>query len=229
VTIKSSEKFIENFSFNTISPPITCRIENTEKKITASVPYGINLNNLVPTITISKNATISPKSEIAQNFNEPVIYNITAEDGSIQTYTVKLESNSIEYIYGTWVSSEIKKNNIWVQDVNSNSHSLGFSFDKNNNFLFEIKFKKTIDNVIGVQGNGTFLLIPNTNNNFVLKAVSRLPLGTPIGSSYPEASIIEIINIAENELHLKWRSDGENYFDFNEVKLKKCPTNSFCF
>ena len=43
---------------------------------------------LVPTITISTAATISPASGVAQNFTNPVHYTVTAEDDSQQTYTV---------------------------------------------------------------------------------------------------------------------------------------------
>ncbi len=145
--------------------------------------------------------------------------------------SVLLQSNSIDNLYGTWVSSEIKKDNIWIEDGKTNTLSPGFSFDREGKFLFHIKLKEPVDNTISVSGNGTFSLIPNNKNNnyFVLKVLSRLPLGSPLGSRYPATSNVEIINITENELHLKWRSDGENYFDFNEVKLKKCSTNSFCF
>ena len=47
-----------------------------------------NVTSLVPTITVSDKSTIVPASGIAQNFTKPVTYKITAEDGTIETYTV---------------------------------------------------------------------------------------------------------------------------------------------
>ena len=41
-----------------------------------------------PTIIISEKATISPSDNIAQDFTNPVVYTVKAEDGSTTTYIV---------------------------------------------------------------------------------------------------------------------------------------------
>ena len=57
--------------------------------IAVSMPFGSTLTNLVPTtLTISASATISPLASAAQNFSSPVVYTVTAQDGSMKTWTV---------------------------------------------------------------------------------------------------------------------------------------------
>ncbi|HEX6182128.1 MAG TPA: PQQ-binding-like beta-propeller repeat protein, partial [Chitinophagaceae bacterium] len=55
--------------------------------VSVTVPAGTDLNGLIPEITIT-GKTISPASGVAQNFNFPVVYTVTAEDGSQAKYTV---------------------------------------------------------------------------------------------------------------------------------------------
>lgn len=50
--------------------------------VSIEVLYGTNASNLTPTITVSAGATISPESNVAQDFTNPVVYTVTAEDGT---------------------------------------------------------------------------------------------------------------------------------------------------
>jgi eukaryotic-like serine/threonine-protein kinase len=88
--IKSSAKSISSFSFSTFNPAINSSIDSVQRVITAFMPFGTNIANLAPAITISNKATVSPASGSVQDFTKPVIYTVTAEDGSSQTYTVKI-------------------------------------------------------------------------------------------------------------------------------------------
>lgn len=60
------------------------------------MPYGTDLTNLTPIITISDKATISPISGEPVDFTNPVTYTVTAEDGSQAVYlaVVTKEKNS---------------------------------------------------------------------------------------------------------------------------------------
>lgn len=59
--------------------------------ITAEVPHGTDVTKLKPTITVSKDATVSPKSGAQKDFTDPVSYVVTAEDGTTKkTYTVTI-------------------------------------------------------------------------------------------------------------------------------------------
>ena len=50
----------------------------------------------MPVITVSDNAKYTPAASSQEDFTSPVIYTVTAEDGSTQDYTVTVvtESNS---------------------------------------------------------------------------------------------------------------------------------------
>ena len=85
---ESNAKSVTAFAFQALTPVATGTINEATKTITLTVPYGSNVTALVPTITISTAATISPASGVAQNFTNSVHYTVTAEDDSQQTYTV---------------------------------------------------------------------------------------------------------------------------------------------
>ncbi|RXG32410.1 hypothetical protein [Leeuwenhoekiella marinoflava] len=58
--------------------------------ISVSVPYGTSLTGVIPAITISENASISPASGDAISFEDGVAktFTVTAEDGAAKQYTV---------------------------------------------------------------------------------------------------------------------------------------------
>lgn len=80
----STAKDITAFNFTT--PASTGTIAGTN--ITLNVPAGTDLTNLIPTITTSALSTVSPLTGVANNFTTPATYTVTAEDGSMQVYTV---------------------------------------------------------------------------------------------------------------------------------------------
>ncbi len=82
----SSNANISTFSFTT--PSATGTVNTTDHTVSITVPDGTDLSSLTPTITLSQGATISPASGTAQNFSNPVVYTVTAEDASTQTWTV---------------------------------------------------------------------------------------------------------------------------------------------
>jgi autotransporter-associated beta strand protein len=69
---------------------ITGQISSTISGTTISLilPFGTNLTALVPTYTVSANASGSHPSGTPRNFSAPQTYTITAEDHSTQVYTV---------------------------------------------------------------------------------------------------------------------------------------------
>lgn len=62
-------------------------IDQTAKTITIYVPASVGVSNLVPTITYSNNATITPSSGVAQDFSQPVTYKVT-NNSAESTYVV---------------------------------------------------------------------------------------------------------------------------------------------
>ena len=83
---ESKDKQITDFSFAT--PQAVGVINESAKTIVVSVPESTDVTALVPTITVSEKATVSPSSGVKQDFTNPITYTVTAEDGSITEYTV---------------------------------------------------------------------------------------------------------------------------------------------
>ncbi|WP_282133519.1 PKD domain-containing protein [Cellulophaga baltica] len=79
----STEKEITSFIVNGVEGTIV----GTD--ITVELPEGTDVTALVPVITHT-GTSISPESETSQDFSSPVIYTVTAQDQTIQTYTVNV-------------------------------------------------------------------------------------------------------------------------------------------
>lgn len=60
-----------------------------DKKMIGLIAGGLDLSGLSAQITVSPHATVSPDPSLPQDFNKPVIYTVTAHDGSTQEYTVQ--------------------------------------------------------------------------------------------------------------------------------------------
>jgi len=83
----SSGKMITVFDI-LLNPEVIGQVDQANRKISVDVPFGINVSNLTPLIITSPGAIVSPGSSVAQDFTEPVVYKVTARDGSTQSYTV---------------------------------------------------------------------------------------------------------------------------------------------
>lgn len=86
VSVLHDEARITQFVINDI---YMGTIDQASKTITVYVPASIGLTNLVPTITYSANATITPASGVAQDFSQPVTYKVT-NNSAESIYTVKV-------------------------------------------------------------------------------------------------------------------------------------------
>lgn len=83
---KSSEAMIKEFELEKVG--LGGFIIEVNKFI-GLVSGGMDLSNQKPKIRLSYHATIHPDTSIAQNFNNPVTYTVTAHDGTQQIYTVR--------------------------------------------------------------------------------------------------------------------------------------------
>lgn len=82
----SDEKDILAFDITNLEKPIKGSIQG--QNIMLQVPAKTGLTSLVPEILISKKASISPASGQPADFSGPVVYTVTAEDGTTTIYTV---------------------------------------------------------------------------------------------------------------------------------------------
>ena len=66
-------------------------INSAAGTIAINVPLGTPLTSVVPeAINISSQASISPLPTVAQNFTAPVVYTVTAQDGTTKQWTVNV-------------------------------------------------------------------------------------------------------------------------------------------
>lgn len=86
VSVLHDEARISQFVINDI---YTGAIDEAAKTITVYVPATVDITSLVPTITYSRNATVSPASGVAQDFSQPVTYLVENNTASA-TYTVSV-------------------------------------------------------------------------------------------------------------------------------------------
>lgn len=75
----SSEADITGFS---VPDAMGSMIDDSSYTVFVIVPFGTSLTSLTPDITVSAGATVSPASGVAQDFTNPVVYTVTAQDGT---------------------------------------------------------------------------------------------------------------------------------------------------
>ncbi len=83
--INSENKILQ---FNIPSQIGESIINHEEHTVIVTTPFGTDRSALTPQIKISSNATIEPSLGTTSNFNSPVNYKVTAEDGSEANYTI---------------------------------------------------------------------------------------------------------------------------------------------
>ena len=79
------------FQFPDLNPPAEANVNEEEKLITATLPFGTDVSALAPVITVSNKATVSPASGVINDFSEKVIYTVNAENGATQDYEVEIK------------------------------------------------------------------------------------------------------------------------------------------
>lgn len=81
-------------------------IDNEQNTINIEVPYGTNLQTLLPIIEINKYSGISPKPKQITDFSGNVTYTVTAENGDTREYTVNITELPQETaVRGVWVTN----------------------------------------------------------------------------------------------------------------------------
>jgi surface protein len=135
-------------------------INESNSTITVAVPFTTDVTALIPTITVSTNATINPNTGIAQDFTNPFTYIVTAENGRERLWTVTvIRAPGIT----TATSINVPENQTAVVDINTTDpqgdtegNGLTYSFTSTNggtdNGLF---------NLDASTGVITFITAPN--------------------------------------------------------------------
>lgn len=77
--------------FGFASPDVRGKIDESKHTISVTVPSGTLLTALTPVIQYL-GTVIDPVTEMPRDFTHPVVYTVTAKDGSTQAYTVSVAS-----------------------------------------------------------------------------------------------------------------------------------------
>lgn len=152
---QSSEKSVLSFSINAVEGTI----DQNNREISL-VLAETDLTSLTPTISISELASIDPPSGEAQDFSSPVIYTLTAEDGSEAIYTATVSSSVTAFSFEGNDYELVQANLNWIE-------AAAFAVDRGGelaridnaeeqeaifNFLNETSFD--LDNSIAPDGGG---------------------------------------------------------------------------
>lgn len=81
-----NEKSILLFRFDALDDDGV--IDELHHRVDFVLPAETDVTQLVPTIVVSEGATVEPASGVAQDFTNPVIYTVTAQNGTTAVYTV---------------------------------------------------------------------------------------------------------------------------------------------
>lgn len=158
VTFEENEsKQITSFQFlaadNTaLSDDVTGVINETEKTIVVEVPHGTHVSALIPDVVVSTAASFSPEG--VQDFTSPVIYTVTAGNGSTEDYTVTITVNVSEVSILTSLFNENPGN------------TLGWDLTAD---------MSTWEGVAtNAEGNVTYLNLQDKNISFIPPQINRL-------------------------------------------------------
>ena len=133
--------------------------------IIAEVPFGTSINALIPSIETSNKAELGPAGGVSTDFTNPVIYTVTAEDGSTKTFTVTVPVAPAPYI-GSWMTS-----------TSVNIENLGLSkvtLDITENGEITMKLQSTLTGQIFAQSvKGNFDALSKCNTDICLEQTHR--------------------------------------------------------
>ncbi|MEI2738521.1 MAG: PQQ-binding-like beta-propeller repeat protein [Chitinophagaceae bacterium] len=145
-TLQSDTKDITSFVFKTANnPSLTADINGTifADSIAVTVPFGTNLSNLIPTITIN-GINISPASLIPQNFNNTVLYTVTAQNGSSKIYKVSVATENIDATVYVGSVHTVQGNTGYIYALNATTGTLKWKYILSNNQISSIEFSNGV-------------------------------------------------------------------------------------
>lgn len=175
----NTEADITNFELtNMLYPAI---IDDVLHTVSIEIARGTDITSLIPNITISEDATISPSMDIAQDFSTPVVYTVTAEDGTNeQDWTVE-----VDIPFG-------------VLSFENNEFNTGLEAVNNSPLEVTVNYNLDAGEVIGDEGIKFYLLLGNGQDIEELFSLTDTSLsGTQSGSSSVNFDFSELTPTSE--------------------------------
>ncbi len=134
---ESSEAYILSFDFDTSveanTGVISASIDNDNYTISVIVDSTAVVSGLIPTITVSDGATVTPASGEAVDFTSgSVTFTVTAEDCTVNKYTATISGTQIFYDFEEWTVAS-------NQSIESNKYPIATGWASNNEAIVMIK------------------------------------------------------------------------------------------
>ena len=129
----SPEKDI--LSFNLVIDGETFSGDIDQETGTIEVTTGKDVSAIAPEITLSDQASVSPAASEIQDFNQPVEYTVTAQDGTTKVYTVIINKIAIKATYKMFYTRATSFAQVNYLDISSDSYEL---FLENNNNSYKL-------------------------------------------------------------------------------------------
>ena len=129
VTVKHDEAKILSFKLNDVYSGV---IDQTKRTITVRTPSSVNVNNLVPAITTSAGATVTPSSGIALDFTKPVDFTVKYNTASAIYKVTVIPTDAPSAVYVGLAASfdllnpEEKEAALWMLNNVANSQYISF-------------------------------------------------------------------------------------------------------
>ena len=115
---ESSEALITSFAIDSELVSEAPVIDNEAGTITFKVLDSAESLVFAPTIEVSAGATVSPASGEEQDFSSAVTYTVTAEDGTVKTYTVSVvEQNVLTYSFEDWEDTDGNNDTLLPEEI----------------------------------------------------------------------------------------------------------------
>jgi hypothetical protein len=183
VTEASRIKSILAYSFNQLDPPAIGQIVGTE--ITVRVRVGTPVTSLVatyiaaPTSEVRVGTKLQVSGVTANDFTSPVLYTVTAEDGSSLVYTVTVEFNTgIE-------------DNSWINSIRSYPNPVSGNLT--------IETSLPLDHIVILNGNGQVISdIQNPGQTTIQVSTDSWSKGIYFVRYFSEKKYIGIQKIIKN-------------------------------
>ncbi|TSE10032.1 DUF5018 domain-containing protein, partial [Aquimarina algiphila] len=174
----STEKSITKF---TTTEGIDGVIDESSKTIVVILPSGTSKTGLKATAVISDKASISPDPTTAIDYSTPVIYTVTAEDGTTQEYTVSC--SFAKFTEADFVGEFIAQKAKLVSVIDGNTtifYDDDYTLDdqtQNTNLSAELYFKEDNTGVYRIYRSGSITVssfkweVNKEGNNLILKGM----------------------------------------------------------
>ncbi|MEO9644310.1 MAG: cadherin domain-containing protein, partial [Ekhidna sp.] len=221
-----TENDITAFTFTEIDGSAT--IDAGLRTVIAAAVAGTDISAIIPTISVSQNAMISPDSGVEQDFSSAVTYTVTAENGTQQDWDVTItealvdptdillsanaidENSSAGSVVGTFSTVDASFDETFTYDLVSgdgDDDNSAFQFSGGAELLTESSFDFETKNSYNIRvqtndGNGG--LFEKTfviTVNDVNEAPTDISLGNAtIDESNPAGTLVGMLGVTDEDL-----------------------------